>query len=205
MRAILPEDSQDEIPVGFSIVGHVAHLNLRSQYLHYKHLIASVLLDKNPSVRTVINKTTSIDDDASSGSVYRTFSYEVLAGPDDMNVEIREEDCLFRFDYSKVYWNSRLNTEHKRLVDMFKPGEVVVDVMAGVGPFAVPAGRKGVFVWANDLNPDSYGALREAVVRNKVCSGVLFGRSHTGYIIGRSMASRQEQSCSMLIFTLICS
>jgi tRNA G37 N-methylase Trm5 len=51
---------------------------------------------------------------------------------------------------------------------MFKPGEVVVDVMAGVGPFAVPAGRKGVWVWANDLNPDSYAALREAVVRNKV-------------------------------------
>lgn len=52
---------------------------------------------------------------------------------------------------------------------MFKSGEVVVDVMAGVGPFAVPAGRKGVFVLANDLNPDSYVALREAVVRNKVC------------------------------------
>lgn len=118
-------------------------------------------------MRTVINKTTSIDDDSST-SVYRTFAYEVLAGPDDMNVEIREEDCVFRFDYSKVYWNSRLNTEHKRLVDMFKPGEVVVDVMAGVGPFAVPAGRKGVWVWANDLNPDSYAALKEAVVRNKV-------------------------------------
>ncbi len=167
MKAILPEDSQDEIPVGFSIVGHVAHLNLRAQYLPYKTLIAAVLLDKNPSVRTVINKTTSIDDDAAT-SVYRTFAYEVLAGPDDMNVEIREEDCVFRFDYSRVYWNSRLNTEHKRLVDLFRPGEVVVDVMAGVGPFAVPAGRKGVFVWANDLNPDSYGALREAIVRNKV-------------------------------------
>ena len=91
-----------------------------------------------------------------------------------MNVEIREEDCVFRFDYSKVYWNSRLNTEHKRLVDMFKPGEVVVDVMAGVGPFAVPAGRKGVWVWANDLNPDSYAALKEAVVRNKVIYGFYF-------------------------------
>jgi tRNA (guanine37-N1)-methyltransferase len=116
-------------------------------------------------VRTVINKT----DGVGTSSAYRTFGYEVLAGPDDMNVEIREEDCIFRFDYSKVYWNSRLNTEHKRLVDMFKSGEVVVDVMAGVGPFAVPAGRKGVFVLANDLNPDSYVALREAVVRNKVC------------------------------------
>jgi tRNA (guanine37-N1)-methyltransferase len=51
---------------------------------------------------------------------------------------------------------------------MFKPGELVADVMAGVGPFAVPAGKNGVFVWANDLNPDSYESLKDAIVRNKV-------------------------------------
>lgn len=85
-----------------------------------------------------------------------------------MNVEISEGNCIFKFDYSKVYWNSRLQTEHKRLVDLFEPGEVVCDVMAGVGPFAVPAGKRGVFVWANDLNPDSVESMRDAVVRNKV-------------------------------------
>jgi len=141
-------------------------LNLRDEYLPYKHLIAQVLIDKNPIVRTVINKI----DDVGTSSVFRTFSYEVLAGPDDMNVEIKEEDCIFRFDYSKVYWNSRLNTEHKRLVDLFQPGEVVCDLMAGVGPFAIPAGKKGVFVWANDLNPDSYESMKDAVARNKVFS-----------------------------------
>lgn len=122
-------------------------------------------MDKNPTIRTVINKI----DDVGTVSEYRTFSYEVLAGEDNMNVEIREGDCTFRFDYSKVYWNSRLQTEHKRLVDLFEPGDVVCDVMAGVGPFALPAGKKGVFVWANDLNPDSYKAMKDAVVRNKVC------------------------------------
>jgi tRNA G37 N-methylase Trm5 len=44
---------------------------------------------------------------------------------------------------SQVYWNSRLETEHKRLVSSFKPGEVVADIMAGIGPFAVPAGKHG--------------------------------------------------------------
>ena len=83
-------------------------------------------------------------------------------------MEVSEEGCLFRFDYSKVYWNSRLNTEHKRLVDLFQEGDAVCDVMAGVGPFAVPAGRKKVFVWANDLNPDSYKGLVAAVEKNKV-------------------------------------
>lgn len=141
-----------------------AHLNLRDQYLQYKHLIGEILIDKNPGVRTVINKI----DDVGEESEYRTFKYEVLAGPDDMDVEIREADCTFRFNYAKVYWNSRLNTEHGRLVDTFHEGDAVCDVMAGIGPFAVPAGKKRVFVWANDLNPDSYASMVDAVKRNKV-------------------------------------
>lgn len=123
-----------------------------------------MLLDKNPSIRTVINKLDTVGEE----NEYRTFKYELLAGDDDMIVIVWEEGCVFRFDYSKVYWNSRLNTEHTRLVDLFQPGEAVCDVMAGVGPFAIPAGKKRVFVWANDLNPDSHASLADAVKRNKV-------------------------------------
>lgn len=190
MSSIIPEDMHDEIPVGFNTVGHVgqsqtplpsiprcpvsklmllratiAHLNLRDRYLPYKSIIAQVIVDKNPKIRTVINKV----DDVGSESVFRTFNYEVLAGPDDMDVEVRENDCIFAFDYSKVYWNSKLETEHSRLISMFEPGEVVCDVMAGIGPFAVPAGRKGVFVFANDMNPESHRYLEVAIARNKVC------------------------------------
>jgi tRNA G37 N-methylase Trm5 len=48
---------------------------------------------------------------------------------------------------------------------------------------------KGVWVWANDLNPDSYAALREAVVKNKVrFQGFLFGRSQVALNMRRYMA-----------------
>ena len=86
-----------------------------------------------------------------------------------MNVELIEGGCLFKFDFSKVYWNSRLETEHKRLVDLFQPGEVVCDLMAGIGPFALPAGKKGVFVFANDLNPECYAYMKKGITQNKVC------------------------------------
>lgn len=79
-----------------------------------------------------------------------------------------ELDCRFTFDFSKVYWNSRLHTEHERLVRMFKPEDVVVDVFAGVGPFAIPAGRKGCAVLANDLNPVSHTYLEKNVHDNRV-------------------------------------
>ncbi|KAI9798946.1 MAG: tRNA(m(1)G37)methyltransferase [Piccolia ochrophora] len=164
MNAILPEDALEEVPSGYSLVGHIAHLNLREQYLPYKTLIATVLLDKIPNVKTVINKT----DDVGAESEYRTFGFEVLAGDPNLEVEVTEEECRFRFDYSEVYWNPRLQTEHRRLVAMFAEGDAVCDVMAGVGPFAVPAGKKHVFVWANDLNPASHSSLRDAINRNKV-------------------------------------
>lgn len=192
LKAILPEELQGEIPSGFNTVGHVgttlfypgyllreyelissAHLNIRNQYLPYKTIIAEVLLDKNPHIRTVINKT----DNVGKENEFRTFTYEVLAGPDDMNVEVSEAGCTFKFDYSKVYWNSKLDTEHQRITSLFKPGEVVADVMAGIGPFAVPAGRKGVFVWANDKNPEGYRYLEDAIVRNKVSSTSTISRT----------------------------
>jgi tRNA (guanine37-N1)-methyltransferase len=168
MNAIIPPPEtakqHDEIPTGFSQAGHVAHLNLRERYWPYKHLIATVLSDKNPSVRTVINKL----DNVGTENAYRTFQYEVLSGEDDMNVTLREQECTFSFDFSKVYWNSRLHTEHERLCAIFKEEEAICDVMAGIGPFAVPAGKEKCFVWANDLNPDSYKALVNAIKINKV-------------------------------------
>ncbi|OAX78991.1 tRNA (guanine(37)-N1)-methyltransferase [Emergomyces africanus] len=162
--SILPDEELNEMPVGFTQVGHVAHFNLREQYLPYKYLLGEILKDKHPKARTVINKT----DDVGSHSEFRTFSYEVLAGEDDMFVTLHEQDCEFSFDYSKVYWNTRLATEHERMVNRFKKGEAVCDVMAGVGPFSIPAGKKQVFVWANDLNPYGYERMEYGIAKNKV-------------------------------------
>lgn len=193
--SVLPVTEKDEIPSGFSMVGHVAHINLRSEWKDYDRLIGQVIFDKNPRVKTVVNKVDSID------TKFRTFKMEVLAGEDNTQVEQHESGCRFQFDFAKVYWNSRLHTEHDRLVSLFR-GEAssrerkqqerakrenhekssetaveidenasataVCDVFAGVGPFAVPSGRTSLFVMANDLNPYSYEALEHNVKLNKV-------------------------------------
>ena len=123
---------------------------------------------------------------------FRTFNYEILAGPHDMNVIASEQSCTFAFDYSKVYWNSKLQGEHLRLTNFFKQGEAVADVMAGVGPFALPAAKKKCFVWANDLNPDSYKSMVGNIERNKVrdfvrpfqLDGAQFIRNAPGELLG---------------------
>lgn len=161
LRAVLPEELLDDVPTGFAQAGHVAHVNLRREFKPYGQLIGQVILDKNAKVETVVDKLDSID------TQFRTFQMQVLAGRNDLNVEQSECGCRFQFDFSKVYWNSRLNTEHERLIDQFQPEEAVADVFAGVGPFAVPAGKKHLVVLANDLNPESFKYLQKNISLNK--------------------------------------
>ena len=54
LQRLLPEGC--EVPSAYETVGHIAHLNLRDELLPWKHVIGQVLLDKNPSIRTVVNK-----------------------------------------------------------------------------------------------------------------------------------------------------
>ena len=42
--------------------------------------------------------------------------------------------------------------------------------MAGVGPFSVPAAKRGARVFANDLNPACYDAINNNMKLNKVIS-----------------------------------
>ncbi|KAJ7161296.1 Met-10+ like-protein-domain-containing protein [Mycena crocata] len=162
IHSILPEALREGSPSGFAVTGHIAHLNLNDEYLPYKHLIGQILLDKNQRIRTVVNKLDSID------TQFRFFKMELLAGDADYIVEHHESDCRFTFDFTEVYWNSRLHTEHERLVQIFNPQDVIADVFAGVGPFAVPAAKKGCAVLANDLNPQSAKYLALNVENNRV-------------------------------------
>jgi tRNA (guanine37-N1)-methyltransferase len=192
-RTILPVK---EVPTAFEMVGtKLVHLNLRPDVVPYKLWVGQVLLDKIPSVRTVVNKVGAIDTE------FRTFGMEVIAGEQGegwSRVTVKEEGCVFELDFREVYWNSRLSGEHSRLVKLIakdtcndnnnnndinnkKRAEgrhttVVADLMSGVGPFAVPLTatatrnkiHKGrIHVHANDLNPSSYKYLKLNAARNK--------------------------------------
>ncbi|XP_051507314.1 tRNA (guanine(37)-N1)-methyltransferase-like isoform X2 [Myxocyprinus asiaticus] len=160
LRAVLPEGQ--DVTSGFSRVGHIAHMNLRDHQLPYRKLIGQVIIDKNPGVTCVVNKTNTID------STYRNFQMEVLAGESNMVAKVRENGVFYEFDFSRVYWNPRLSTEHERIVALLQRADTVVDVFAGVGPFAIPAARRGCEVLANDLNPESFRWLQHNTKLNKV-------------------------------------
>ncbi|PIN24835.1 tRNA (guanine(37)-N(1))-methyltransferase [Handroanthus impetiginosus] len=87
-----------------------------------------------------------------------------------MVTEVKQYGATFKLDYGLVYWNSRLEHEHLRLISKFKGGDIICDMFAGIGPFAIPAAQKGCQVYANDLNPDSVRYLKINADVNKVAN-----------------------------------
>lgn len=131
--------------------------------------LLKVLLDKIKNCRLVVNKLNIIEKN------FRNFEMEVLAkdsAEPEANtvVETTEAMLRFKFDFAKVYWNPRLCAERERLCfKLNKQVDVLIDVFAGVGPFAIYAAKYNKCqVLANDLNPDSYHWLCENVNLNKV-------------------------------------
>lgn len=135
LSLILPKHC-NEIPSSFEVVGTLAHMNLRPESLPFKFIIGRVILDKNKSLKLVVNKVGTIQNE------FRTFPMEILAenrkstsNPDGalehelkLEVEVKEDGCRFQLDFAKVYWNSRLQNEHRRLVHLIagKPRETNV-------------------------------------------------------------------------------
>ncbi|CAG9465377.1 unnamed protein product [Pedinophyceae sp. YPF-701] len=161
LKRILPDAR--EVPTAFETVGHIAHLNIPRELMPWRKVIGEVVLDKNPAIKTVLTKVGAIENE------FRVFRSEVLAGEPDLVATVTQGGLRFRLDFGKVYWNSRLEGEHERLSSKyFREGQVVCDMMCGVGPFAVRAAARGCEVWANDLNPESVKWLRINAHKNKV-------------------------------------
>ncbi|KAJ1486150.1 Met-10+ like-protein-domain-containing protein, partial [Baffinella frigidus] len=108
-----------------------------------------VLLDKNAHILTVVNKVGNIQ------SEFRVFEMEVLAGENRLETEVKQRGISFLLDYSKAYWNSRLEGEHERLVASLLPSDEVWDMFAGIGLPQPSTLNQGCAVHANDLNPAS--------------------------------------------------
>ena len=99
---------------------------------------------------------------------YRTRRFAVLAGEPTTVTEVREHGLVFRVDLAEVYFSARLSTERQRLAGLVEPGERVLDMFAGAGPFALTLARAAGFVAASDINPAAVAAMIENCRRNRV-------------------------------------
>jgi tRNA (guanine37-N1)-methyltransferase len=156
------------LPRSADFIGDIAVLEIPSELDAYKRKIGETLMIADKRVRTVLAKASAV------GGVYRTREFEVIAGVPKTDTVHRENGSQLYVDLSKAYFSPRLSSEHARIAKLVNEGETVVDMFAGIGPFAIQIAKRhgGVRVYAIDINPYAVELLNKNIAANKVLAKV---------------------------------
>ncbi len=163
LRDRLTQDELRLLPSGWDRIGHVALLLLQSRLMGRAPEIGEVLLQLR-GVRTVAVRTGGI-----TGRERRP-KIRVVAGEPQTETVHKEHGCEFKLDVARVMFARGNIYERGRVAKLVRPGEVVVDMFAGVGQFTLPIAKnaKPERVYAIELNPVAFGYLEENVKLNRV-------------------------------------
>ncbi len=156
------------LPKSIDEVGDVILINESPREINKKDLmkIGDILRDAF-GVRAVFLKTGQV-----SGT-YRVAKWERIAGFGDTFTVHRENNNLYALDFSKVFFNPRLNGERKRILNLSGPSETIADLFSGIGPFSIPLSKKVRKVYAFDINCSAIEFLKINMKINKVPEGKL--------------------------------
>ncbi len=183
LKGILTSDELALLSSGFDMVGDIAILRIDARLASKKQVIASTLLQRNRTIKTVLGQSSPVSGE------YRVRDLEHLAGEKKTVTTHREHGCVFEVDLSKVYFSPRLSTERLRIAQLVSAGEVVVNMFAGVGAFSIVIAKKTPVakVFSIDVNPSAYELQVKNVGLNRVEGRVVPMLGDSGRIILSSL------------------
>jgi tRNA (guanine37-N1)-methyltransferase len=164
LQGKLPQELLAILPQAFDTVGDIIIIEIPQQLEPHQSLIGEAILQTHPNIKVVLGKAGDIS------GVFRIRDYTFIAGEHRTSTVHKEFGCTYHVDVGKAYFSPRLSHEHMRVTSLVKSGEVVADLFAGVGPFAVLIGKQcpEAKVYGVDLNPEAVELLKVNVRVNRV-------------------------------------
>lgn len=161
----VPEEVRPLLPSSYDVLGSIALVKMPEEVGPYAKQVGKAIMTVQKSVRTVC-----VDEGVKEE--YRTRDVRVVAGEEVTEAVHREYGLVFRMDVAKVFFSPRLATERDIVAKQVQPGEVVIDMFAGIGPFSImiAKSREPKVVYAIDANPDAIRYMEENIALNKVSS-----------------------------------
>ncbi|MBS7634200.1 class I SAM-dependent methyltransferase family protein [Candidatus Bathyarchaeota archaeon] len=149
---------------GFDIVGDIAIIKVSNAFEDKAKNIAKIIMESHRNVRTVLRQASPISGDL------RLRKLEWICGEDKTETIHREYGCLFKVDLARCYFSPRLSYEHMRIARQVKPGEVIVNMFAGVGGFSIMIAKHVEVkkIYSIDINPAAVQYMRINANLNKV-------------------------------------
>ncbi len=176
----LPPELMALLPRAFDVVGDIAVVKLGEELIEHSGRIGRALLEAHGNIRLVAA-------DKGVGGEFRVRDLQLIAGEGEMRTRHREGGLTLHVDLSAAYFSPRLAHERERVVEAVREAgdEVVLDMFAGVGPFAIAVARHtGVRrVVAVDKNPAAVRLLEENAGANGVADRVDVRAGDAGEVV----------------------
>ncbi len=162
----LPGYDKKIFPRSYDVIGDLMLIKLKNELWNERFNIGSIIKDNFNRIRGVYAKKGGVEGE------FRVRDIECVGGECNPVTVHVENGCRYHLDLTKVYFNNRLSSERRRIAEQVTPGESVVDMFAGVGPFTVLIAKKNVKVNAIDVNPDAIFYLKKNITENNVKENV---------------------------------
>ncbi len=140
-------ENPERVSSGVDVVGDIAIVRLPDFSAREKRGVAGALLSEMKNVRVVMEQEGGIEGE------FRLRKLKHIGGAKRTLTVHRENGCAFRVDVARCYFSPRLSTERLRVARLVGPGEHVLNMFAGVGPFSIPIARRvGAKVTSCEIN-----------------------------------------------------
>ncbi len=158
----MPDGLMDRIPKRWEFMGNVLVIKLDDDIVEYGKHIAEVYAG-------ILNVKTVLWDTGGITGEFREPVHEILFGQDTITTHL-ENSIRYNFDAARLMFSSGNVDERIRMASVCEPGEVVVDMFAGIGYFTLPMAfhSSPSRVLAYELNPLSHEYLVKNIELNMV-------------------------------------
>lgn len=161
LKLILPSELHQFIPSSFDRLGDCILVKLDPALDSFKEQVGKTLKEQF-SVRSVFTKGSDVE------SEFRTIDWQCIAGEDNPVVLHAMHGLVWKVNIREVYFNTRLSNEYLRIAHLVHDQDIIIDMFAGIGPFALLcAHTKQVQVYALDINPTAIELLKDNITRNQ--------------------------------------
>jgi tRNA wybutosine-synthesizing protein 2 len=152
------------LPSGFSLVGHVALVQTDSDNAEFLRALGKATLAYDKRIKSVAVRI------GPTRGAERVPSYQLIAGNDSTATVYTEGGIRFKLDPLRITFSAGNKRERLLVKDQVRPGEVIVDMFACVGQFALRAAfsREDIRVTAIEINKDAFHYLTANITLNKL-------------------------------------
>jgi tRNA (guanine37-N1)-methyltransferase len=159
----IPNNLKNELPTSFDVIGELILIKLPKNLIKYQKEIGEALLEVNKNIKSVYKI------EAISGE-FRIRNIKLLSGEKNTITTHKEYGLSYDIDIQKTYFSQRLSNERKRVANLVKNKETIVDMFTGVAPFAITIAKYAnpKIVYAIDKNIAAIKYAKQNIKKNNV-------------------------------------